>query len=798
MFEDVDEEPEIITNGNRNSQQSKSIQSIHNKVPHNQYNPLNFEISPTEFNPWNDPCLKIYCEHSSFSETLFSENSNIQLPLYIRPVSTFFPVSKALYDSLHIPLGLIINPALMDQNHIPVTNLSNSQLIRCPRCSAHINPYCEISSDGRRWKCSLCGNDTVFLTGNVRKNPEKISTPFSNQNQSITGFYSLTKQDGHDITFSHDDRIEITSPVVDIIPPSNYSPKQNAGPSFLFIIDTSRSSYSHGYAQSVASSIISSIDAFSPKTYISLITIDSGITIYDFKKGNSTVYSDLDPEILSQELVSNVYTIDEHNWQVKHRFLSILKEIQHKSVVKEESNTPIGNCLGSALELVPRILNEIGGVVLAFPFGPARIGPRSISKRSDNEIGNERQLLKMTKTENSVFYATMGGIFAKSSISLHLFSASSQKPNDFVDLAVMAVPSGLSGGKCYFYKDFNPLLHSSELHRDIYTTLTTKYLWNATLRLRIKNGVSIRRIYVNSKITENDTVSLPAMIPDDSITYEFFIEPHITTDNIVLQLSLAWNNDERQRMMRIFTFSLPVTEDPTIVLKNVDAGALTALLTKRAIPKILTDGPDCGAKFFVQETKEIINTICVPSSTRDSNAPKVPLRSFINFQSFPQLTFGILQSSFLMTPFPTGPDGRFAEILNMRSIGIIDLLLFSYPRVMTIDLELLTLSKSSLNKYLNNILIIHSYNFVYIWSLAKETLLNELGNQAARNGLVDVDKIDNEQLKMSVKSCWALSRKFLITIAIFGEDALNVFLVENAITSNFNYASWLEPFRPAL
>ncbi|OHT16023.1 Sec23/Sec24 trunk domain containing protein [Tritrichomonas foetus] len=694
------------------------------KEPAHYFTPLNSNpINPQTTNPWKNPSLL----------------SNNILPSYFRPVSTHFPISQATAQATHLPFGLVINPGLVSD--VPITDLSSSTLVRCPRCSAHLCPFCRISSDCRRWKCAICGGESMFLNVNVSE------------------------------------RKEVTTPILDMIVPKNYMPHEKAGPSFLFIFDISYDSISHGFAQSAAASLLSSLESLNDDTFVSIMTINDKLTIYDIYRNRRAVYVDLDS--LKDEIYSHVCTLQGN----REKVTSMLKEIQNLTIdhltqdsdSKTQTDTFMkkGHCFGSALEAASVVLQEIGGVAMAFVYNYATVGPRAVAHRSRDEMVNEIALLKMSKTENSMFYANISKTLAKSAISLHLFAGS----DEFADLAIMGVPCGLTAGKCHFYKNFQPMTHSNELHREIYRTLTTKYLWDATMKLRISNGVTVRRIHSNCQMYERDMMCLPAMTPEDSFTYELDILPHVTTHAVTFQFALAWNNNSRQRIIRIFTFSLPISEDPLEILRNVDEGALTTLLTKRTIPILLAEGAVAAAKLFVHETKLLtVNK---------------------HFKSVPQFTYGILQSSYLAHNFPSGPDGRFAHIIQMRSAGIVDLMLYSYPRLLTIENELVSLSKTATKNH--NFLILHSNDAVYVWGKTKEILSQETSISIDENThIIDVSTLQNEQLKKIIHECWEMSRRFLLTIAIYGLNALDGFLVEDAISDNFLYSSWIQPFNPNL
>jgi hypothetical protein len=123
------------------------------------------------------------------------------VPLYFRPVSQIFPISKDTCAHTNLPMAVILSPGLASPSAL--VDYSSSRLTRCSRCSAHLCPWSTIESDGKHWKCPFCGTSNLSLAG-----PSLLERP------------------------------EGKCQVVDMIPPVP-STSGNLGPSFLFLFDLS-------------------------------------------------------------------------------------------------------------------------------------------------------------------------------------------------------------------------------------------------------------------------------------------------------------------------------------------------------------------------------------------------------------------------------------------------------------------------------------------------------------------------------------------------------------------------------
>lgn len=624
--------------------------------------------------------------------------SDHPMPLYFRTVSTVLPVSAEVCKIAGIPFGLVITPA--NVANAPIQDCTKINTVRCPRCNAYLCPWCKVITNNK-WKCALCGYTSIMTTG-----------------------------------VSFEERKEMKTPVIDLIAPKTYVTHPMAGPSFMFVFDISYDAISTNFVQSAAASVLSSLDSIDDDTYISFALVDHQLTLFDFVRNKRIVISDFEDEV--KVSISKCKLLD-----CKSKLISVLQEIINISPNKSS----IGHCLGEVFNEIPNILDEIGGVVMIFCSGAPRIGPHSAPSRANSNLNKEKDLLRMPPEQKSFFYKDIASIIAHKSISVYLFVSCP----GFADLAVIGVPSGLTSGKVYSFPNYSQDMQGS-LHSTIYKTMSTNYLWDSTLMLRMGPGVSIVRTIANSLTGDRNIVIVPILSPEDSITFDLKIDPHVTTDNVVFQFSLVWTNEKRQRMIRVFTFSLPVSMDPQVISENVDEISLLSLLTKRAITKHLTDGAVSACASFVKEAKQII-------------------KLNKNFQSFPQLAFGVLKSPFLMEKHPQGADGRIELIINIRNMGIIDLLLYAYPRLLKADGTLLPLTRESLD----GLLILHSNDKILLWNSELE-------------GQVSIDQIANDQIVDTIKSCWKLSGRFL---PVFAVKSLENYLVEDALETNLSFTDWM-------
>ncbi|OHS94927.1 Sec23/Sec24 trunk domain containing protein [Tritrichomonas foetus] len=614
------------------------------------------------------------------------------LPPYFRATVNHFPTSKSVADSANVPLGIIVNPSQVVD--VPVIDYREKKVPRCQRCNSYLSPYSQVVGDGNSWKC-----------------------PFCNAVSQIDSYgYGASERTA-----------EFVSPVYDIIAPAPFTTNPEAGPCFAFLIDLSYGAINSGFTQQVITSVKASLSSMDQTARVCLITMGSRLTVYDFSRKTEFVVSDITEPALPSCPVAPLQDCLSDFEEVLDNLLQHLGEYA--------SN---GHCYGSALLLAERVLGKTGGVLVATCVGIPTVGPYALKERhADKEI----TLIQLPEDGSGKFYREIGFRLNRVGVSVILFNQNLD--NKSSDLSIISVPSGLTGGSCYRYPQFDPV----SLHNDLFATMTSEYLWDSSMRLRCSTGVKISYIYSNCTLREN-TVYYPVMSTHNAIMFELTVDSELNTPTVYFQAAVLWTNSQRQRMIRVFTFGLPSSNTPTTVKQSLDEAAIATILAKKAAIKVLQKGPEEASL----ETKRALTLISSGG---------------FRFSSLYHLIHSLLCSPLLRRGVAGGADTRMHHVIQLRAVSLPNALLYMYPRFYAIDTKTGELPLENAAFCAGSVFLAHTLKRIYIWvspSATPETLMNIFGVSsldALPTSVPPLNNPDNQFVQETLQKCYIYSGKYI-------------------------------------
>ncbi|EAY23655.1 Sec23/Sec24 trunk domain containing protein [Trichomonas vaginalis G3] len=582
---------------------------------------------------------------------------------YFRFSSQAFPRTKALFDTLKVPIGAVIRPA--DVSNQPVYDKRGATRICCLKCGCMLCPQVKFNNEHSKWICPACKTLNP-IEGTIFEAPE------------------LTQQ------------------VYDVIVPPYTNSMRNSQPVFTFILDLSFQSISCGITEQFIYSLQSALSSMPQNARVNLMTISDKLTYFDFHNHEELIFPDLKEPIKSPPVQ---HTIGEVRSDFEAALQLILERIHN-------TQPPQGHCLGNAFDFAASFMMFTGGIIIAVYSGIPKYGPYILEDRSLNYT-EESKVLRLPENDTAKFWRDIAFCFNRNGISLHVFTAGPH----YADLATDAVATGLTSGSCFHYHNFTTE-SCLQLHNDLFRLLTKDYLWDAQVSIKIPPAAKVSRFHGNcvQRKTITQGATFCAMQPDDSVVVEFDYDDTALIDEFFVQIQLSFTGTDEISRIRVFSFSLPTATDNTQIRQTLDESVLMGMLIRRATTQVLSKSTnDCQ-----------LSARKVMQDLRGTNASVV---------SLPYLMHSLLCNELLMSKHPGGIDGRLSNVIKIRSIDIISLLLYLYPRFIAVNPDattvILSLSKSSLQQCF--IVVLHCVDKIYIWLsnyVSEEYLSNALGIQS--------------------------------------------------------------------
>lgn len=690
------------------------------------------------------------------------KNPNTQqtysLPPYFRSITSYIPTSKEVQTNAGVPLGVVVTPGLI--TNAPVIDNSDSVVYRCNKCQGYLSPYTKVNTnDYKSYTCPLCGQiNTVSPTAHLPRPLEPQYHP------------------------------EFSNPVYDIIAPKTYVMLPKFVPVFSILIDMSIPAYSCGFTAQFLTSIKTILPSINENIHLHVIAFSDKVTVFDITKQHEIIVSDSNdiavPNIAPARLGDNMEKINE-----------ILDDL----ISRSPSPTAVGNCLPTALLLCTKLMQGYSGNAFIGVVNIPTQGPYPLHPRDPNQ--DELSMLKLPTDGSGKFFRDVSFHFSHAFASYHIFAFShNMSPQNAaagkVDMPVIGVPAGLTGGKCHFYGQATAE-SLSRLHIDLFNELTSNYFYNASLRMRCTSGVKLSKLHGNFLVQNRDLINFPVLIPDNSISIELEVESELkNTRECLFQLALLWTSLEGVRMIRIFNFSLPVLSDIPTIRSSIDEGALATFFAKRVVHSVLSSGKESAMKYLRNEMFRLVS-------------------HSISVRSMYHLSHAISLSQFVSVPCDDGADGRMCISVFGRAANIVEMLLYLYPRMFALDSTIVdsvynnysTISPNFLGPLplcadsfgYGSVFLFHTNAKIYIW-VSKTVEPSFLGNVFGCSSIenlpnevpTNIQSEENQKVQQLLNECWKLSGKYIPNEVIPQEDpreyVVSRFLVDS--TPNNDLKTW--------
>eukprot|EP01127_Copromyxa_protea_P017572 TRINITY_DN5379_c0_g1_i1.p1 TRINITY_DN5379_c0_g1~~TRINITY_DN5379_c0_g1_i1.p1 ORF type:complete len:804 (-),score=147.88 TRINITY_DN5379_c0_g1_i1:19-2430(-) len=574
---------------------------------------------------------------------------------FIRSSVLSMPMSPAVSKDVQIPLGVVLRPLAPVSIH--QCDFGASSIPRCRECKGYINPYVIFSTDGKRWRCSLCG---------------KV-------NAVTNAYYSPVDHIGRREDLQH--RPELVYGAIQFLAGNEARP--SPPPVHVFVIEATPTALRSGMLDIAADVILKTLDelvAENANTHVAFITYDSSIHLYHLteKKPVMMILTDLfDIQVpLGYKFLAPLHA----HRAAADKLLSSLSAMFH-SQASPINQTP-ASCMGSALAAAIKITRASGGKILTFSCMPPTVGLGLVSSTYDQAFLNTDKEMKLINPENE-YYKNLGIEIQKLHISVDQFFFGT-----FNNIATLGSLSKLTGGQVYHYPQFQATTDAMEFGNDLRHNLIRPTVYETVLRVRATKGLTPFQYFGNSFLRGVDLLGIPTMDSDKTITVELNVEEDLSKcstwvkgGGVVIQAALVFTNTQEKRELRILTKRIPISTNLINIFNSADCHVVSSLLAKSAAELTLTQ----PFKTVQERTLEKVVNLAHAYKKLGLGGPSSTLPLPSSLQGLPLYVLALLKSASLRTFSTVHPDRRVFSNLQISILPTEDLALFLYPRLIKLS-----------------------------------------------------------------------------------------------------------------
>eukprot|EP00752_Nemacystus_decipiens_P003181 g2944.t1 len=500
-------------------------------------------------------------------------------PRVMRMTVGAVPSSSSAHAQSKVPLGLVIQAMALDIDHkdggLEVVNFGAQGIMRCKKCRTYINPYVGWISNGRQWRCNVCGmvNDTP------------------------ASYHCHLDQNGQ--RSDKADRPELGQASVELVAPSEYMVRPPQPPVYMFVIDVSQPAVASGMVHVAAETIKACLDGLpgEERTMVGFCTFNSSVHYYNLKSNLSQpqmlVVPDLaDPFLpVPDDLLVNL----SESRSVVDTLLDNLAQM-HSETRDAEC------CLGPALTAAGKVMGHVGGKMAVLCASLPSTGEARLKHRENpRALGTDREHLLLKAEDN--WYQNKAVEFSKLQICVDLFLFSA----GYTDVATLVNLPKFTAGQLFYYPGFNAQQHGVKFNAELTRVLTRATAFEAVMRVRATRGLRITNFYGNYFIRGTDLLALPNCTPDSVFAVEFGYDEQLLTASVIsIQAALLYTTSCGERRIRVHNMALPVETVIQNVFDSVSIDTLCNILAKQALEVSLKSGLDSARSRINQTCVDII------------------------------------------------------------------------------------------------------------------------------------------------------------------------------------------------
>eukprot|EP01119_Soliformovum_irregulare_P002020 TRINITY_DN1205_c0_g1_i3.p1 TRINITY_DN1205_c0_g1~~TRINITY_DN1205_c0_g1_i3.p1 ORF type:complete len:611 (-),score=143.92 TRINITY_DN1205_c0_g1_i3:699-2531(-) len=517
-------------------------------------------------------------------------------PAYVPPVSSSVEFScQQIHNQSEtskrtgIPIGMLFTPVATLNQSPPCLRRPP---VKCKKCHAYINPYCQMNLQDGTWRCCFCFNT------NQDREEYAGATPETN--------------------------IELVQPVVEYLDPTSQPFPVVGGflePAYAFLIDLS---ISKTELQALRHSLLEALSQIPTNVRITLIVFSSVVCVYELVTDGSATAHVLPGR--SSASPDDLAVLDENLERLTVPIQSSLNSFMASFDAMMTSQLPSTSnpkrALGVAVETAMYIMGiqnvdkwNSWGKILIFLSGVPNYGLGALS-------GTDVK-------ESCEYYANVSKKCQKSDISINIFCGGARQfcVKELHNLVLT------NAGAILMSPEFSGPAFVGNLSTILGNTCGRK----GRFTVRTSGGITIDHV-IGSAVPssfdqDSEVTALDMGGVQPRLCFSLFCEisENIRGDFVFFQFVVHFINLHNQAVQRVLTYHLPTTENFEKFLESVSGDVVSVLIAKQ----LVASSRRSDIESVLNQLDKRIHDIAVNCGKKDNRVYKLPP----NLESIPKRLF---------------------------------------------------------------------------------------------------------------------------------------------------------------
>lgn len=563
------------------------------------------------------------------------------------------PRNSTLLGKARTPFGLTVSfYPFGDAERDRVAEVTGP-IVRCRRCRTYLNPFAELIEQGSRWRCNMC-----FLANEFPQNYD-----FDQETQR---------------TIERKDHVELNNFIYDFTnAPVEYTVRPPQPPVFFFALEVTAAAVQSGlFAAScrVIQEQLDSIPNEDGRARVALVTFDQRIQFYKITptepNAKVLVVADAGEPFLPafSDLLVNLS-------ECRTQLDTLLDQLPQMYSTPSKSSP----ALGPVLQTAHMLLKPIGGKIVVICASLPTQFEGALKARDDPKILGTPKESSLLQPANQ-FYKLFASEVVKDQICVDLFVAPPQLSLNvpiYVDLASLSCLTKYTGGKLYYYPEFGSSdAISYKFCSDLRRFLGQPHGFEAVLRIRASQGISLSAYHGSFFLRQTDLLSLPNVNPDHSFSAQASIDENLQGTVVCFQAALLHTTTRGERRIRVINFSAPITDDVKEVFTSMNVNGIAGILSKMAVEKVLANRLEDAREAVLNKCSDVIAAYKNLNGLKSN--PNLLLPE--NMKNYPIMMHSLIKTVALRSGSNNLPDLRAYYLTLLKTLSVSEIIGLLLPR----------------------------------------------------------------------------------------------------------------------